>query len=332
MMRYLLRRLGHALLLLAGVSVLTFLFTALAPGTYFDEMRMNPQIAPETIAALRAQYGLDKPLPLRYASWLSSLVHGEMGFSFADNSAVAPLLLVRARNTQLLKITSTLLAWAIALPLGAWSAERMGRLPDRLLSWGTAMLLVIPDLALALGLLVFAVRSGWFPTGGMDSVDFEALSPFNKLRDLALHMILPVSALVLSTLPLLVRHVRAALVDVLNAPFLLAAWGHGIPKRTLLYRYALPAAANPLISLFGFSIGVLLSGSLLIEVVMSWPGLGPLLLEAVLARDLYVVVGGILGSTLFLVGGNLLADLLLYWADPRIRTERGARWEVGGRS
>ena len=325
MMRYLLRRLGHALLLLAGVSVLTFLFTALAPGTYFDEMRMNPQIAPETIAALRAQYGLDKPLPLRYVSWLSSLVHGEMGFSFAYNSPVAPLLLVRARNTLLLTITSTLLAWAIALPLGTWSAERMGRLPDRLLSWGTAMLLVIPDLALALGLLVLAVRSGWFPTGGMASVGFETLSPFNKLRDVALHMILPVTALVLSTLPLLFRHVRAAIADILDAPFLLAALGHGIPKRTLLYRYALPATANPLISLFGFSIGMLLSGSLLIEVVMSWPGLGPLLLEAILARDLYVVIGGILFSTFFLVGGNLFADLLLYWADPRIRTESNAQ-------
>ncbi len=324
-MRYLLRRLSHALLLLAGVSVLTFLFTALAPGTYFDEMRMNPQIAPETIAALRAQCGLDKPLPLRYVSWLSSLLQGEMGFSFAYNSPVAPLLLVRARNTLLLTITSTLLAWMVALPLGIWSAERLGRLPDRLLSWGTAMLLVIPDLALALGLLVFAVRSGWFPTGGMASIDFEALSVFNKLRDLALHMILPVTALVLSTLALLVRHVRAAVADVLNAPFLLAALGHGIPKRTLLYRYALPAAANPLISLFGFSIGVLLSGSLLIEVVMSWPGLGPLLLEAILARDLYVVIGGILFSTFFLVGGNLLADLLLYWADPRIRTESNPR-------
>ena len=324
-MRYLLRRLGHALLLLAGVSVLTFLFTALAPGTYFDEMRMNPQIAPETIAALRAQYGLDKPLPLRYASWLSSLVHGEMGFSFAYNSPVAPLLLVRAGNTLLLTITSTLLAWAIALPLGTWSAERIGRLPDRLLSWGTAMLLVIPDLALALGLLVLAVRSGWFPTGGMASVGFETLSPFNKLRDVALHMILPVTALVLSTLPLLFRHVRAAIADILDAPFLLAALGHGIPKRTLLYRYALPATANPLISLFGFSIGMLLSGSLLIEVVMSWPGLGPLLLEAILARDLYVVIGGILFSTFFLVGGNLFADLLLYWADPRIRTESNAQ-------
>jgi peptide/nickel transport system permease protein len=320
MMGYLLRRLGHAFFLLIGVSVLAFLFATLAPGNYFDEMRLNPQIAPETVAALRAQYQLDRPLPVRYVMWLNSVIHGEMGFSFAYNSAVAPVLIARARNTLLLTVTATLLAWGIALPLGVWSAERLGRLPDRLLSWGTAALLVIPDLALVLGLLMFAVKTDWFPPGGMASVDFESLSLMRKILDLALHMALPVAALVLSALPLLVRHVRAAVADVLDAPFLLAAQGHGIPKRTLLYRYALPAAANPLISLFGFSIGSLLSGSLLIEVVMSWPGLGPLLLESILARDLYVVIGGALFSTVFLVSGNFLADIILYWADPRIRT------------
>jgi len=324
-MRFFLRRLSHALFVLAGVSILTFLFTTLAPGNYFDEMRLNPQIAPESLAALRAQYQLDRPLPIRYASWVNSVLHGEMGFSFAYNSPVAPILFVRARNTLLLTITVTLLAWGIALPLGIWSAERFGRLPDRLLSWATAALLVIPDLALALGLLVLAVRTGWFPTGGMTSLDFASLPPGGKLRDLALHMTLPVVALVLSALPLLIRHVRAAVAEVLDAPFMLAARGHGIPRHTLLYHYALRAAANPLISLFGFSIGALLSGSLLIEVVMSWPGLGPLLLESILSRDLYVVIGGVLLSTLFLVSGNFLADILLYWADPRIRTESGVR-------
>jgi peptide/nickel transport system permease protein len=206
-----------------------------------------------------------------------------------------------------------------------WSAERLGRLPDRVISWSTAVLLVIPDLALALGLLVLALRTGWFPAGGMASVDFKSLSSLNRIRDLARHMTLPVVALVLSTLPILVRHVRAAVADVLHAPFLLAAEGHGIPRRTLLYRYALPAAANPLVSLFGFSIGALLSGSLLIEVVMSWPGLGPFLLEAILARDIYVVIGGVLFSTIFLAAGNFLADVLLYWVDPRIRTESASR-------
>jgi peptide/nickel transport system permease protein len=324
-MRYFLRRLMQAAFLLIGVSILTFLFSTLAPGNYFDEMRLNPQISPETVAVLRAQYQLDRPLPVRYGRWVNSLLHGEMGFSFAYNSPVAPLLWVRARNTLLLTLTATLIAWTLALPLGIWSATTRGRLPDRALSWGTASLLVIPDLLLALGLLILAVRSGWFFPGGMLSVGFESFSQLQKLRDLALHMELPVLALVLSALPVLVRHVRAAVAEVLDAPFLRAAASHGIPRRTLLYRYALRAAANPLISLFGFSVGALLSSSLLVEVVMSWPGLGPLLLEAILARDLYVVIGGVLCSTIFLVAGNFVADALTYWADPRIRARAAAR-------
>jgi peptide/nickel transport system permease protein len=324
-MNYFLRRLMQAAFLLIGVSILTFLFSTLAPGNYFDEMRLNPQISPETVAALRAQYLLDRPLPVRYGRWVKALLHGEMGFSFAYNSPVAPLLWVRARNTLLLTVTATLIAWGLALPLGIWSATTLGRLPDRALSWATAALLVIPDLVLALGLLILAVRSGWFPTGGILSLGFESLSSLQKFRDVAWHMELPVLALVLSALPILVRHVRAAVAEVLKAPFLRAAASHGIPRRTLLYRYALRAAANPLLSLFGFSVGALLSGSLLVEVVMSWPGLGPLLLEAILARDLYVVIGGVLCSTVFLVAGNFLADLLIYWADPRIRPKAAAR-------
>ena len=324
-MRYFLRRLMQAAFLLIGVSILTFLFSTLAPGSYYDEMRLNPQISPGTVAALRAQYQLDRPLPVRYGRWLLSLLHGEMGFSFAYNSPVAPLLWVRARNTLLLTVTATLIAWALAIPLGIWSATTFGRLPDRALSWATAGLLVIPDLVLALGLLILAVRSGWFPTGGMVSAGFESLSWFQQVRDIALHMELPVLALVLSALPMLVRHVRAAVADVLQAPFVRAATGHGISRRTLLYRYVLRAAANPLITLFGFSLGALLSGSLLVEVVMSWPGLGPLLLEAILARDIYVVIGGVLCSTVFLVAGNFFADMLVYWADPRIRSGAAAR-------
>ena len=324
-MRYLLRRTLHAVFLLLGVSLLTFLFSALTPGNYFDEMRLNPQIAPKTVAALRAQYQLDRPLPVRYLHWLNAVAHGELGFSFAYNSPVAPLLWVRARNTLLLTMAATLIAWLLALPLGIWSAARFGRTPDRVLSWTTATLLVIPDLVLALGLLIVAVRTGWFPTGGMVSVGFEGLSSLQKFQDLAMHMVLPVFALALAALPTLVRHVRASVAEVLDAPFLRAARSHGIPDRKLLFGYALRAAANPLISLFGFSLGALLSGSLLVEVVMSWPGLGPLLLEAILARDLYVVIGGVLLSMIFLVGGNLFADVLLYWADPRIRIAASAK-------
>jgi len=320
-MRYLLRRLLHAVMLMAGASVLAFLFTALAPGNYFEEMRLNPQISSQNLAALKAHYDLDKPLGVRYVVWLGSLARGEMGYSFAYNAPVAPLLAIRARNTLLLTLVSTLLAWCIALPLGVWSAEHAGRWMDRLVTGTSAILLVIPDIALALGLLMLAVHTRWLPAGGMVSVGSDRLPLAAQLWDLARHMFLPVTILVLSAQPLLVRHVRSAMSEALEQGFIRAAEAHGIPRHRLLWRYALPAAANPLISLLGFSIGALLSGSLLVEVITSWPGLGPFLLEAILARDLYVVIGGVLFSTIFLVAGNFIADVLLFWADPRIRTE-----------
>jgi len=325
MTRFLLRRLAHGAFLLLGVSVLAFLFSTLAPGNYFDDMRLNPQISAERLSVLRAQYQVDRPMAVRYTRWASAVLHGDLGFSFAYNTPVAPLLWTRARHTLLLTGTATILVWMLALPLGVWSAERLGRPADVALSWMTAALLMVPDLVLALGLLVLAARCGWLPTGGMVSMGFDGFSAAHKLRDLALHMVLPVTVLVASALPVLLRHVRSAVAETLEAPFLRAAEAHGISRRRLLYRYVLPAAAHPLIALFGFSLGTLLSGSLLVEVVMSWPGLGPFLLEAILARDLYVVIGGVLLSTLFLVAGNFAADLLLYWADPRIRAEAAGR-------
>lgn len=324
-MRYILDRILHAIFLLFAVSLLTFLFSSLTPGSYFDEMRLNPQISAETIAALRSQYQLDRPLPVRYMHWLGAVARGKLGFSFAYNTPVGPLLWTRAKNTLFLTLTATLLAWLIGLPLGLWSAAKRGRAPDRALSWGTATLLAVPDLVLALALLILAVRTRWFPTGGLVSIGFDDFSPLHKVRDLALHLTLPVIALVLSALPTIIRHVRASVAEALDAPFLRAAKAHGIPQRTLLFRYALRGASNPLISLFGFSLGTLLSGSLLVEVVMSWPGLGPLLLESILARDLYVVIGSVLLSTVFLVLGNLLADVLLYVTDPRIRSGESAK-------
>lgn len=320
-MRYLSRCFLHTLLLLAATTFVTFLFTTLAPGNYFDEMRLNPQISPETLNALEAHYDFDKPLVVRYGAWLKSLARGEMGYSFAYNSPVRPLLAVRARNTLFLTVTATLLAWMIALPLGVWSAEYAGRWLDRAVTGFSAILLVIPDIALGLGFLLIAAHSRWLPAGGMASIGAELLPLAERSWDFMRHIFLPATILILSAQPILVRHIRAAVAESLGEGFIRAAEAHGIPRRRLLWRYALRAAANPLISLFGFSIGALLSGSLLVEVITSWPGLGPFLLEAILARDLYVVIGGVLLATVFLVVGNLIADVALYWADPRIRTD-----------
>ena len=321
-MRYLWRRTIHGLFLLVGVSLLSFLLLEMAPGDYFAEMRLNPQISPETVAALRARYGLDRPLPERYARWLRSVAAGEWGYSFAYASPVGPLLRDRALHTLALAGSATLLAWLIAIPLGVrWAAARPGRWPDRLWAAITSAGLATPDLLVAMGLLLLAVRTGALPTGGLTSPGFDDLGSLGKARDLAAHAVLPVAALVVGMLPVLVRHVRASMVEALASPFARAARGHGIPRGRLLFRHALPAAAPPLASLVGFSVASLLSSSLLVEVVMSWPGLGPLLLESILARDVYVVVGAVQASTLVLLAGNLVADLLLYGADPRIRRE-----------
>lgn len=299
MTRFLLRRLAYTALVLFGVSVLTFLFVELAPGDYFAEMRLDPRIAPETVAALRARYGLTSPLPVRYARWLGGALRGDLGYSFAYGIPAAALVWARARNTLLLTATAMALAWLLAVPLGAWCAWRRGRWVDRLCSGGLAALMSVPELVLALGLLLFAVRTGWFPTGG--------------------HLFLPACALALAMLPVLTRHTRAAVAEALAMPFARAARAHGIGPARLLFRHALPAAANPLVTLLGFSLGGLLSGSLAVEAVMAWPGLGTLLLEAILARDVYIVVAGVMLSTVMLAVGNLVADILLYAADPRIR-------------
>jgi len=319
---YLCWRLGHGLLVLIGVSALSFLLAGAAPGSFVDELKLDPRISPTTISALRDRYGLDQSLPEKYFHWLQSIARGELGFSVAYNSPVGPLLWPRARNTLLLAVPATALAWLIAVPVGTWTASRRGGWADRIAAGATTALLGVPDLLLGLGLLLLAVRTGSFPTGGMVSLGYAELGPSERIKDVISHFLLPVTALTLVTLPVLVRHVRASLLDVLHAPFIQAARAIGISERRLLFRHALRAAANPLISLLGLSVAGLLSASLVVETIMSWPGLGLLLLEAVVARDLHLVVGAVMCSTVLLIAGNLLADGLLYLADPRIRPEQ----------
>jgi peptide/nickel transport system permease protein len=318
--RYLARRLGHGFLVLFGVSVLSFLLAEAAPGSVFDELKLDPRVAPATIEALREQYGENRSFPEKYGHWLRGIAQGDFGFSVTHNAPVGGLLWPRARNTLFLTITATTLAWLIAVPLGAWAASREGTWPDRVIAASTTTLLGIPDLVLGLGLLLIAVRTGYFPTGGMVSVGFSELGGWERIADVIAHFFLPVVALVLVTLPVLVRHMRASMIDVLRSPVMDAARAMGMSEQRLRFRYALRLAANPMISLLGLSLASLLSASLVVELIMSWPGLGPLLRAAVVARDLHVIVGVVTCSTSLLIAGNLLADALLHWADPRIRT------------
>ena len=229
------------------------------------------------------------------------------------------LLGERIRATLLLTGTATFGAWLLAIPLGIWSATRRRGWADTLSQVLFAVLLSVPDLLLAIAVLALAVETGWFPRGrdgvprrGVDergaAAARSAPPPCASRRgpggwhDAAL-----------------ARHVRASMLEAMEAPFAFAARAHGIPSRRRLFRHLLPVAANPLVGLLGLSLGTLLSASLFIEVVMGWPGLGPLLVDSIMARDIAVVLGTILLSAVFLIGGSLLADLLLYRLDPRIR-------------
>lgn len=321
-MRYLVRRLAHAVAVLLGVSVLTFVLAEASPGSAFDDLLLDPQVSPETIDALRQRYGLDRPITEKYVLWLQSVLRGDFGYSVAHETAVGELLWPRARNTLFLTVTAMIVAWLIAVPLGAWAANRRGRWPDRVSGGATAALLAVPDLLFGLILLLIAVRTGFFPTGGMVSIGFEGLSAWEKVQDVAAHFFLPVMALALISTPVLIRHMRASTIDALRSPFMQGGRAMGMPERRLRVRYAWRAAANPMISLFGLSVAALLSASFAVETIMSWPGIGPLLLAAVVARDLHVVVGVVICSTILLIGGNLLADVLLYWADPRVRSSQ----------
>ncbi len=319
MLRFVLRRLAYGVLITLGVSLLTFTMLELAPGDFFDDLKLDATVGTGTIETLRQEHGLTASAPVRYVQWLGSVVRGDFGLSLAHRAPVAPLLWERTRNTLILTVPALIIAWLIALPLGLWTARHRGRLFDRLCSGATSGLLAVPDLLIGLLMLLIALKSGLFPAGGMFSPGSADGETAGRLRDLAMHAVLPLCAIVLSTLPAILRHVRASAIDAAQAPAVRAARGHGIRGWRLDLRYVLTIAANPLISLAGLSIAALLSASLLIEVVMSWPGLGPLLVEALLARDVHVVLGASMLATVFLVGGNLLADLALFAVDPRIR-------------
>jgi peptide/nickel transport system permease protein len=310
-----LRRLGHAALTLFALSVLSFLFLELAPGDFLDGTRLSPEMSSSAREALRARHGLDRPLPARYGLWLLAVARGEWGFSFAYGVPVAPLLWERGLNSLLLTASATLFAWLMAVPIGVlWALVGRGW-ANALWGFLTAALLSIPEVLLALGLLFFAAETGALPVGGMRSPGSGAAPP---LQDVAWHMVLPVMALSLSRMAGLARHVRESLAAALRLPPIQLMQASGVPTARILYRHLLPLAANPLVTLLGLSIAGLLSGSLIVEVVMGWPGLGSLLLEAILARDAYVVIGATMCSAFLLLLGGAIGDLLLQLGDPRI--------------
>ena len=322
MRTYILRRLLQAIPLLLGVSAVTFLVLKLAPGDFLNTMAENPGISAETIDSLRHRFGLDRPWWVQYGLYLRNVfLHFDFGESFSRHQPVFTALREGLGNTLLLAGAAALVTWCLAIPLGVLAAVRQFSWVDKTLSVLSFMWLSIPEVLSGLLLLFLAARTGWLPVGGMHSLEWDQLDLAGKAVDLLRHIALP--ALVVGLIPLAgrMRQMRANLLDVLRLDYVTTARAKGLDERHVVFKHALRNAINPLITLFGFTLGSLVSGSFIAEVIFAWPGLGRITLDALLAKDQYLVMGSVLMAATVLVAGNLIADLLLAIADPRIAYE-----------
>ena len=320
-MFYVVKRLLQGLLTLLLASILSFAIIQLAPGDYLDILRQNPTVSPETIAELQVRFGLDKPSWLQYWLWLKRvLMHFDFGESFVYSRSVSDLILERIPATLLLAFTSIILTWFIALPLGIISAVKQNTILDKVLRVLSYLGQGFPSFITALILLIIAQNlSPLFPVGGMKSIDYDQFSWFGKILDLGWHMILPTIALTITSFAGLQRLTRGQLLDVLRQDYIQTARAKGLPENKVIYIHAFRNAINPLITLLGFEFASLLSGSFIAEFFFNWPGLGRLVLQAVQAQDLYLVMASLMMGATMLIIGNLLADILLTFIDPRIQ-------------
>ncbi|BAZ30068.1 binding-protein-dependent transport systems inner membrane component [Cylindrospermum sp. NIES-4074] len=320
---YVVKRLLQALLTLLLAAALSFFIIQLAPGDYVDSLRQNPKISPERIAEIKRQFGLDKSWPEQFGLWLwRILTKGDFGTSFVYQRSVASLLWERVPATLLLAIASLVSTWAIAIPLGILAAVNQNKLFDRTLQVISYAGQGFPSFITALALLVFAqITTPLFPVGSMTSVNYTELSWFGQILDIGWHMILPTIALSITSFAGLQRITRGELLDVLRQDYIQTARAKGLPENRVIYVHALRNAINPLITLLGFELAGLLSGAFIAEQFFNWPGLGRLTLQALQAQDLYLLMASLLMGAVLLILGNLIADLLLKAADPRIRLE-----------
>lgn len=317
--RLILRRLGEALITLLLASALSFAIMQLAPGNYLDNLKADPQISLERLQELERQFGLDKSPVEQYFRWLWQIIrYGNFGTSFVYQRSVASLLWERVPATLLLSFSSILLTWGLAIPLGIWAAVTQDRWSDRLLQVISYIGQGFPSFITALLLLFLAQSTPLFPVGGMTSLFYDDLPWWGKVLDIGWHLILPTIALTLTSFAGLQRLMRGNLLDVLRQNYIQTARAKGLPESRVIYVHALRNAVNPLITLLGFEFASLLSGAFIAEFFFNWPGLGRLILQAVTAQDIYVVMASLMMGAVMLIVGNLLADLLLKWADPRI--------------
>lgn len=327
MLGYLLRRIVQAAVTFVGISVITFVVIRLAPGDP-AQIQMGGARAEagstEQYEALRSYFGLDRPLAEQYASWLGRLVRGDFGESMRPGRRpVWGLIGERLPWTALVMGAALVVSLVAAVPTGLWTGYRAGGRVDRLISVLLAGLYAVPSYVMGMALIVVAgVRLGWLPWSGPHGGAWEEGDWWARAVDVGRHMVLITVCLAYPSFVFQARLVRSATVETLGEAYILAARARGLSESRILLRHVLPNALLPLITVVGLSLPALVGGSVILEVMFNWPGLGRLFYESVLARDYATVMGLTSLAAVVTLGAQLGADVAYGWADPRIRYER----------
>ena len=301
-----------------GVVTLTFILLHLAPGDPAVHLA-GPAATPDQLAALRAELGLDRPLWIQFFDWLGRTLRGDWGTSLATGRPVLRMLAEAWPATALLVLVSLVASYLAGILIGLWQV-RAGRAADTALSTASVTLFAMPGYWLAVLLVwLFAYQLRLLPAFGAQGLDADFLGGGARLVDRLRHLALPCLTLTLIGMGGAARFVRGALLDVKGEPFLLAAEARGLRPGTLARRHLLANALGPVATLLGLSLPAVFSGAVFVEGIFAWPGVGQILIQAVQGRDYPVVMAAATVSAVLVVAGNLLADALRAWADPRIR-------------
>lgn len=316
--KYILKRILGTLPILFLVSLISFFLIRLSPVDPLAELKMNPAISKTTVEYEQHRLGLDKPIGVQYVYWAKSFTKGDLGTTTSGES-VARKLKERALNTLLLSFSVIFWTWALGIPLGIIAALNYKKPLDGALTLFATAGMAVPSFFLAILLLVFAQKTGLFPIGNLTSSNFYTMHWWQKTLDIAHHLILPTVVLTTVSLGALARQMRANLLDVLDSDYVKFATAKGLSRFKVVVKHALRNAINPLITMLGFEFAGLLSGAALTEYVFQYPGLGRLILEAVMKSDINLVMASLMLGSIMLILGNLLADILLRITDPRVR-------------
>jgi len=317
MASFILRRLFQLFVTLVGISIISWVIITQAPGSPIA-LTLDPKVSPKIIEQMMKNYDLDKPIYQQYTLWIKKLFTGKL-YSFKDGRPVMEKIGERIWNTLLLNAVATLIIFSLAIPLGVFSARRQYSFMDNLGTFGAYLGISIPSFWLAYLLILATVKLFGYPVLGMRSFVTEDFTNLEMVMDRLWHLMLPSIILAIGGIAGLSRYTRSSMLEVVRQDYVRTARAKGLPEETVFYKHALRNALLPIITIFGFLIPDLIGGSIIMESVFAWPGIGRLSYQAVLARDYPVVMTILTISAVLTLIGNFVADILYAVVDPRIR-------------